>query len=67
MTNEKDNDQLTNNQFAKGKDKTNYLYRFGYWLLSICLVIEIWSLVILSFDKEAQWNSKPLRSTYPKA
>ncbi len=26
---------MTNNQFAKGKDKTDCLYQFGYWNLVI--------------------------------
>ena len=46
MTNEKDNDQFTNNQLNKQKGKTACL-TFGYWLLLVFLVIGIWSLVIL--------------------
>jgi hypothetical protein len=46
MTNEKDNDQFTNNQLNQGKGPTESLYRFlfGYWLFSVSLVIGIWSL-----------------------
>ena len=48
MTNEKDNDQFTNNQLTKEKSRTDRLYHFfGHWLLSVYLVIGIWSLVII--------------------
>jgi hypothetical protein len=46
MTNENDNDQCTNNQLNKEKDRMDCPYRFlfGYWLLSLSLVIGIWSI-----------------------
>jgi len=52
MINEKDNDQFTNNQLTKGKDRADRLYHahyFGHWSLSSFLVIGIWSLVIIFF------------------
>jgi hypothetical protein len=52
MTNENDNDQFTNNQLNKGKDGTDCLHYFGYWLLSVYLVIGIWSLVIILFRRD---------------
>jgi hypothetical protein len=54
MTNEKDNDQFTNNQLNKEKDRMDCLYRllFGYWLLSLSLVIGTWSLVIIFFKRD---------------
>jgi len=45
MTNEKDNDQFTNNQLNKQTERTVCII-FDYWLLSVYLVIGIWSLVI---------------------
>ncbi len=47
MTNEKDNNQFTNNQLNKGQGGTNCLCQFGYWVLFVSLVIGIWSLVIV--------------------
>jgi len=54
MTNEKDNDQFTNNQLNKEKDRMDCMYRFlfGYWLVSLSLVTGIWSLVIIFFKRD---------------
>jgi hypothetical protein len=48
MTNEKDNNQLNK---AKGGLPVSFF--FGYWLLSVYLVIGIWSLLskIIHFPK----------------
>jgi len=48
---QEENDQFTNNQFNKEKDRMDCLYRslFSYWLLSVSLVIGIWSLVIIFY------------------
>jgi len=52
MTNEKDNDQLTNNQLNKAKGGLPVPFSFGYWLLSVFLVIGIWSLVIILLRRD---------------
>jgi hypothetical protein len=41
MTNEKDNDQFTNNQLNKARGGLPVSFFFGYWLLSVSLVIGI--------------------------
>jgi hypothetical protein len=46
MTNEEDNDQLTNNQLNRGKGRTDRLYRFLFWLLVIVRLSGHWNLVI---------------------
>jgi len=49
MTNEEDNDQLTNNQLNRGKGRTDRLYRFLFWLLVIVRLSGYWNLVITLF------------------
>jgi len=52
MTNENDNDQFTNNQLNKAKGGLPVPFFFGYWLLSVFLVIGIWSLVIILLRRD---------------
>jgi len=44
MTDEKDNDQFTNNQLTKRNGRADCLHHFGYWSLSVYLIIGIWSI-----------------------